>query len=132
MVSGIYNSSKAALALASETWRHELAPLGVRTMTLVTTGVKTNAFKEDRTTPLPESSLYFAIRHVVHGLADGHLQDSGITTREYATTVIREIEKGTVGLVWAGGQAFSGRWGWFFSPQFVKVSETELRNMGSY
>src|ERR1700712_4742570 len=40
----IYNSSKAAAILGSETWRLELAPLGVRALTLVTAGTKSNVF----------------------------------------------------------------------------------------
>ncbi|OTB07722.1 hypothetical protein M426DRAFT_228230 [Hypoxylon sp. CI-4A] len=117
----VYNSSKAALATASETWRHELAPLGVRTITLITCAVKTNAKKNaTRAKPeLPESSKYIEIRDFIHSLSDGRLQDGGISARQYATKVVRDVEKGTVGTVWAGTSAALFRLVWWLSPQWV-------------
>lgn len=119
---GMYNGSKAALAMASETWRLELQPLGVRTITLITLAVKTNAQKNNNRIEIPESSYYYKIRDFIYGRSDGSMQESAITPRQYATKVVREVEKGTSGPVWAGTHAFSGRWGWWLSPQFVKVS----------
>ena len=119
---GMYNGSKAALAMASETWRLELRPLGVRTITLITLAVKTNFFAEDRRVDIPETSYYSKIRNFIHGLTDGHLQDSGISAGEYATKVVREVEKGAVGVVWVGGNASITQWAWWLSPQFVRVS----------
>ncbi|KAI9867944.1 MAG: hypothetical protein M1813_007766 [Trichoglossum hirsutum] len=124
---GMYNGSKAALANASETWRLELQPLGVRTITLITFSVKTNFFDGDNRTEIPETSNYFEIRDFIHGLTDGRLQASGISTRQFATKVVREVEKGAVGKVWAGGDAFVARWGWWLSPQFVRVSSVSSR-----
>lgn len=50
----IYNSSKAAALLGSESLRLELAPLGVRTLSLVTTAVKSNAFTNLQPIDIPE------------------------------------------------------------------------------
>lgn len=50
---GIYSGSKAALAVTSETWRHELRPLGVRTITLITSAVKTDFFSDFHEAKLP-------------------------------------------------------------------------------
>ena len=118
----MYNGSKAALAIASETWRLELQLLGVRTITLVTLAVKTNAQTNHRRFELPETSYYYKIRDFIHRLTDGSMQEGAITPRQYATKVVREVEKGTSGPVWAGTHAFTGRWGWWLSPQSVKVS----------
>ncbi|KAJ9419929.1 hypothetical protein FOXG_16058 [Fusarium oxysporum f. sp. lycopersici 4287] len=82
----IYNSSKAALFSASETWRHELQPPGIRTITLLI-------------------SAYFEIRDFIHGLVDGRMQENGISAKQYATKVVGEVEKGTGGVVWAGKDA---------------------------
>lgn len=124
---GMYNGSKAALAMASETWRLELQPLGVRTLTLITLAVKTNAWAKDDRVEIPETSNYFEIRDFIRDLTDGRLQTSGISTRQFATKVVRKIEKGTVGTVWVGGDAFVAQWGWWLSPQFVRVSFVSLR-----
>ena len=119
---GAYNGSKAALAASSDTLRLELRPLGVRTITLITLAVKTNAFAEDRRAEIPETSNYFEVRDSINGIADGHLQDNGISARQYATKVVREVEKGTVGTVWVGADAFVVRVAWWLSPQSVRVS----------
>ncbi|KAI1378982.1 short-chain dehydrogenase/reductase [Hypoxylon crocopeplum] len=122
----VYNGSKAALAMASETWRHELQPLGVRTITLITCAVKTGFFDTNRKTELPESSKYFEIRDFIYSMADGHLQDNAMSSRQYATKVVREIERGTVGTVWAGTSAWLLRLVWWLAPQsiFDKVVES--------
>jgi 1-acylglycerone phosphate reductase len=43
-----YNATKAALIVAGEGWRLELAPLGVRVITLITGGVATNFLNSTR------------------------------------------------------------------------------------
>ncbi|KAK9365895.1 hypothetical protein V1509DRAFT_631779 [Lipomyces kononenkoae] len=115
----IYNGSKAALAMASETWRRELQPLGVRTITLITCAVKTNFWSNYHGAELPETSNYFEIRDFIHGFTDGHLQANAITSRQYAIIVVREVERGTVGTVWAGKDAFVARLAWWLSPKSV-------------
>ncbi|KAI0849158.1 NAD(P)-binding protein [Daldinia vernicosa] len=104
-LSSVYNSSKAALAIASETWRHELQPLGVRTVTLITCAVKTGSFDKYQRDELPASSKYYGIRDFIYSLSDGRLQDGAISSRQYATKVVREIEGGSTGVVWAGTHA---------------------------
>ena len=118
----MYNGSKAAFAMASETWRLELQPLGVPTITLITLAVKTNAQNNHNRTEVPETSYYHRIRDLIYRLTDGSMQEGAITPRQYATKVVREVEKGTSGPVWAGTHASTGRWGWWLSPQFLKVN----------
>jgi NAD(P)-dependent dehydrogenase (short-subunit alcohol dehydrogenase family) len=121
---GVYNASKAALATASETWRHELAPFGVRTITLITMGVNTGSFTrpERKPTVLPESSRYAAIGDFVLGIQDGRMQKGAISPSEFAAKVVSEVEKGAYGTAWAGTQAFIGRLMFWLSPQPVLVS----------
>ncbi|KAH7420240.1 short-chain dehydrogenase/reductase [Cadophora sp. MPI-SDFR-AT-0126] len=115
-----YNASKAALATAGETWRLELEPLGVRTITLITLGVKSTSDTTPNEVDIPETSPYFPIRSLIHSVLDGHLKTGGITTTEYAKQVVWRVEKGTSGMVWAGGNASLVSWVWYLSPQFVK------------
>ncbi|KAI0382529.1 short-chain dehydrogenase/reductase [Hypomontagnella monticulosa] len=122
-----YNGSKAALAVASETWRHELKPLGVRTITLITCAVKTGSFHRHEQPKLPESSYYSDIRDFFNSINDGRLQDGAISPRQYATKVVREIEWGSVGQVWVGTSAPLLQFLWRFSPQWVFVSITSPR-----
>jgi 1-acylglycerone phosphate reductase len=62
---GIYNASKAALIAASEGWRLELAPLGVRVITLITGGIATNFLTNLQTVELPEDSYYICVKDVI-------------------------------------------------------------------
>ncbi|KPM42837.1 hypothetical protein AK830_g3728 [Neonectria ditissima] len=114
-----YNGSKAALATASETWRRELQPLGVRTITLITCAVKTNFFADYHHAELPETSKYYGIRDFIQRISDGHLQSNAISASQYATHVVRVVEKGTVGTVWAGTDAGLARLAIWLSPRSI-------------
>ena len=118
----MYNSSKAAALLGSESWRLELAPLGVRTLTLITTGVKSNVFANLKPIDIPEKSYYYSIRDYIRETSDGRLQKDGITAKEYGLKVVREIENGTTGKCWVGGQAQSARYGAWLLPNSMMVS----------
>lgn len=117
----MYNTSKAAALLGSETWRLELAPLGIRTLTLVSTAVKSNAFANLKPIEIPENSLYYSIRDHITESHDGRMQKDGITPKQYGLKVVREIEKGTTGKVWVGGSAASARYGVWLLPDSLMV-----------
>lgn len=118
----IYNSSKAAAILGSETWRLELAPLGVRTLTLVTAGTKSNVFTNMGPPKIPETSYYYGIRDYVEELCDGRMQKDGITPEQFGAKVVREVEKGTTGKYWIGGGATSARFAVWLLPDWAMVS----------
>ena len=118
----IYNSSKAAAILGSETWRLELAPLGVRTLTLVTAGVKSNVFTNIKQPSIPESSYYYGIREWIAEQLDGRMQKDGITAKEFGDKVVRQVEKGTTGKYWVGGGAASARIAAWLLPDWMMVS----------
>ena len=127
----MYNTSKAALAMASETWRHELEPLGVRIITLVTCATKTHAIDNSEMLEIPETSKYFGIRDLIRDtLASGKLQDGAISSREYAVQVVGKVENGTVGINWVGTNAFLARFSWWLSPRALKVSLCVIERLG--
>lgn len=94
----------------------------MRTITLITTGVKTNFFSDPPVVEIPETSSYYPIRDFIHGLNDGRLQANAISARQYAAKVVREVEKGSAGPVWAGTDAQMSRFGVWLSPQWLFVS----------
>lgn len=118
----MYNASKAAIAAASETWRHELQPLGVRTITLITTGVKTNFWKDYEWEGLPKTSRYLEIEEFIRGRTTGEMQEGAITARQYATKVVRDVDAGKSGPIWAGKDAASARIFCSLLPQSLFVS----------
>ncbi|KAF2865190.1 short-chain dehydrogenase/reductase [Massariosphaeria phaeospora] len=117
--SSIYNSSKAALAMGSEIWRREFEPLGVRTITLITTSVKTPAFERIEKPHIHDSSYYFVIREYLERLADGRLQEGAPDARTYALKVLAEIERGATGEIWVGKDAGMNRFAVKWFPQMV-------------
>jgi 1-acylglycerone phosphate reductase len=119
---GIYSSSKAALNMASDIWRREFEPLGVRTMTLITTSVKTPAFERIEKPQIPQSSYYYVIHEYIESLADGRLQEGAPDPRTYALKVVAAIEKGTTGDFWVGKDATVNRWSFKLLPKSLFVS----------
>ncbi|CAG9947795.1 unnamed protein product [Clonostachys rosea f. rosea IK726] len=103
----IYGASKAALTLASETWRLELEPLGVRTITISTCATKSNAQTNGFKAKIPETSPYYSIREFIEKPSD--MQAKAITAREYAIKVVREVEAGTAGIIWVGTNSLMAR-----------------------
>ena len=118
----MYNASKSALIMASDIWRRELEPLGVRTLTLITTSVKTLAFDNVEMPKVPETSYYYVIRDYVYRLADGRLQDGAPDPLTYGLKVVSEVDKGTVGEIWVGKDAGMNHWAWKLLPKSVFVS----------
>lgn len=108
--------------MAGEIWRREFELLGVRTLTLVTTSVKTPAFENIEKPNIPETSYYYVICEYLERLADGRLQEGAPDTQTYALKVIGEIEKGSTGELWVGKDAGMNRWALRLLPKSVFVS----------
>jgi len=97
-----YNASKAALHAFSDTLRVELAPLGVRVVTVVTGGVRSNIARTHRTLPSGSYNLPLA-KDYERRLT--HSQQLGMDTREYARSCVRQVLSGD-------GWVFKQRWIW--------------------
>jgi 1-acylglycerone phosphate reductase len=107
--------------MASDIWRRELEPLGVRTLTLITS-VKTPAFDNVEMPKVPENSYYYVIRDYVYCLADGRFQDGAPDPLTYGLKVVSEVDKGTVGEIWVGKDAGMNHWAWKLLSKLVFVS----------
>jgi len=84
----VYNASKSALHQFSDTLRIELAPFGVKVVTIVTGGVQSNIARTER--KLPSDSLYLPInaeyeRRVVHS------QHNAMSHSAYAKSVVKQV-----------------------------------------
>lgn len=98
----------------------------MRTITLITTGVKTGAFNrpDRKLIVVPESSRYYAARDFIVAVGDGRLQDGAIPASQYAAGVVREVEGGAYGTVWAGTQALMARVAFGLTPKWAFVSSS--------
>jgi NAD(P)-dependent dehydrogenase (short-subunit alcohol dehydrogenase family) len=116
---GIYNATKAGLTQASEVWRLEMAPLGVRVMTLLTSGVETK-FLAKLPSLLPENSYYTCITDIIENQPE-HIPFA-ISPETFAHDVVRKVEKGTTGKYWIGGGVGLARAALWCFPQWAIVS----------
>ena len=117
---GIYNATKAALILAGEAWRLEMAPLGVRVITLIAGGIATNFLANLQTLTLPENSYYLCVKDIIEEQPERI--PFGIKPEAFAHDVLRQVEKGTTGKFWVGGGTCIARIGLWLFPQCALVS----------
>jgi 1-acylglycerone phosphate reductase len=118
--SAIYQASKAALIAASEGWRLELAPLGVRVITLITGGIATNFLTNLKPVRLPEDSYYTSIRDMINEQPEQI--PLAVKPETFALDVLRRVEKGASGKFWVGGGSVIAWLAAWLSPQSMLVS----------
>ncbi|KAI9828944.1 MAG: hypothetical protein M1819_006443 [Sarea resinae] len=83
-----YNASKAALHSYSNTLRVELEPFGVKVLTLITGGVKSQIARVER--ELPPTSLYNPIA-ASYARRVTHSQEGAMPSSAYARSVVGQI-----------------------------------------
>ncbi|KAK3305654.1 short-chain dehydrogenase [Chaetomium strumarium] len=116
---GVYNASKAALAMLTATMRMELAPFGIRVVDLKTAGVKTNIISNNNVNNpaagnggrLPEGSIYAPAREVVErAMSQEELRGVGITAEQWAKEVAGLLlGKNPPAVIWKGESATVAR-----------------------
>ncbi|KAG8162264.1 hypothetical protein KVR01_008029 [Diaporthe batatas] len=102
---GIYNSSKAAETMMSETLRMELEPLGVRVMTVMLGQVSTQMYANTPTFKLPEGSPYEKIADIITSSSKGDLNHDNEPADVVARNLVRDAISGRRGQIWRGGLA---------------------------
>lgn len=102
---GIYNSSKAAETMMSETMRIELEPLGVRVMTVMLGQVSTQMYANTPTFRLPEGSPYEKIAAAITSSSKGELNHNNEPAIVVARNLVRDAISGRRGQIWRGGLA---------------------------
>ncbi|KAF2689757.1 NAD(P)-binding protein [Lentithecium fluviatile CBS 122367] len=117
----VYNATKAALHAYSDTLRVELAPLGVRVITVVTGGVKSNIARTHRV--LPADSYYQPIADSYEQRLM-HSQELSMDTRAYARSCVRQVLGGEGWVVkkrwfWEGKMSWVVWFAWTFLPRGV-------------
>lgn len=128
---GIYNASKAALAMLSETMRLELeGSFGVRVIDLKTAGVRTNIIENNNVNRvkggdaggtnggggngegvLPAGSIYEPAREIVEkAMSQDDLRERGISAQQWADEVVPILlGKNPPGVIWKGESALIAR-----------------------
>jgi 1-acylglycerone phosphate reductase len=104
---GIYGASKAALTMVSETLRLEMAPFGVKVITVITGSVYTRLMENSDAFELPQGSVFEPVGSHIEAMATGAHESavSRITSDEYAEKLVGDVLKGCTGKIWRGGMA---------------------------
>ncbi|OTB00606.1 hypothetical protein M426DRAFT_324160 [Hypoxylon sp. CI-4A] len=94
---GVYNSSKAALSMLSDTMRLELEPFGVKVIELRSGVVKTNLIKTmqtSTTTVLPKDSIYDPARERIEkSLRQEQFKNAGMPRQQWAETIVQDLSR---------------------------------------
>lgn len=108
---GVYNASKAAVELFSETLRLEMAPLGVKVLTVITGIIKTNIAVNNGASgsTLPPDSYYLPAQKQIAERTEGADVHSHMKADEYASRVVGDILGGSTGRIWRGNIATTVR-----------------------
>lgn len=124
LITAVYNASKAALTMFSETLRLELAPLGVRVVSVITGAVDTNIMRNSSMPMLPPSSRYLAAKKQIIDLAMGAAEDGvqRMATEAFAEKVVGDVLGGANGKIWRGEYASTVRVSSVLMPMGVLVS----------
>ncbi|KAH9905851.1 short-chain dehydrogenase/reductase [Xylariomycetidae sp. FL2044] len=98
-----YNASKAAVEAIGASMRTEIAPLGIRVVTLKTGSIDTGLWA--RAPVLPHDSIYAPIRDFIEGLKMfDHSKVPFMDVHEYAKQVVDELLRPKVKhVIWRGG-----------------------------
>ncbi|OJJ64554.1 hypothetical protein ASPSYDRAFT_26545 [Aspergillus sydowii CBS 593.65] len=111
-----YNASKAAVRMYSEVLRLEVAPLGVKVITVMTGIVATNMFSNAPHDALPENSYYKMANEEIAVLASGEkFVGTAMPPAVYAEGVVNDVLSGYSGMTWRGKIASMG---WFIYSYF--------------
>lgn len=104
---GVYEASKAAVEMLSETLRLEMRPLGVRVVSLVVGAVDTNITAAASRTELPDGSPYKvkSVEDAIRKLTSGRDGIKRTPADEFAKKVVDDILGCVSGRIWRGQMA---------------------------
>ncbi|MCJ1398137.1 hypothetical protein MMC11_001334 [Xylographa trunciseda] len=110
----VYNASKAALAMLSDSLRLELQPFGITVVDLRTGVVRTNLIKnqkELKQPSLPDGSIYGPAKEVVEkALRQEGFEDTGMPAQAWANLVVQDLlKKNPPAVIWRGESAWLTR-----------------------
>jgi 1-acylglycerone phosphate reductase len=102
---GLYNSSKAAATFISETLKMELAPLGVRVVTVMVVAIGTTLYNGHEVS-LPQGSYYKPIEEYIKKQSRGEMQEPfNESVSVTARNLVKDTLAGRRGQIWRGGEA---------------------------
>jgi NAD(P)-dependent dehydrogenase (short-subunit alcohol dehydrogenase family) len=130
MSKGIYGASKRATEIIFDALRLELAPFGVKSVTVVTGPVKSLVHSHQDQWKVPENSLYIEVEDAIVKRSAGEDGAPRQDPMVYAAGVVDKLLKGNDPKIWAGGNIgiikFIANW----IPQSLQVCALCLTKVG--
>ncbi len=107
----VYNASKAAIMMFSDTLRLELQPFGITVVDLRTAVVRTNLIRnmrEEKNPSLPKGSIYEPAREAVEkALRQEQFDDTGMPAQKWSKLVVHDLlKKKPPPVIWRGESAW--------------------------
>lgn len=107
----IYNASKSAIVMISDTLRLELEPFGIKVVDLRTAVVKTNLIENMRETEkpvLPKGSIYEPAKEVVEkSLRQEQFDNAGMPADKWSKATVQDLmKKNPPPVIWRGESAW--------------------------
>ncbi|KAF2724663.1 NAD(P)-binding protein [Polychaeton citri CBS 116435] len=108
---GVYNASKAAIAMFTDTLRLELQAFNITVVDLRTGAVSSNIqqnLRETKHTVLPEDSIYAPAKEEVEKALRQEAFDSGLPATQWAESVVQNLlrKSGPSPVIWRGSSAW--------------------------
>ena len=120
--SGYYCASKAAVHALGETLRLEMAPLGVKVVTVVCGVVKTNIMTNSSEAHLPPDSVYVSVEKNIAARSRGEDVTGGaMPSNEFADKLVGDVTGEADGLIYRGYLASAVRLLHAWLPTFIQV-----------
>jgi 1-acylglycerone phosphate reductase len=122
---GLYDSSKAAITMASETMRLELRPLGVKVMTAMVGMVESKFHDNIAEVEVKEDSLYKPAERWIKLSAtagQGNLTQYEMPLEKFSLRLAEDILAGKTGKVWRGGLSTATAVMKWLLPNFLLVN----------
>jgi len=121
---GVYSASKAALTMLSDTLRVEMAPLGVRVVTVMTGMIATHFHDNLKEVVLPEDSFYKVVEGSVNATPGqkGVMEYAKVPLDKFAEALVSDVLAGKRGPIYKGGMSSISWWMKFSMPSWVLVS----------
>lgn len=120
---GFYGASRAAAEVMSETMRLEMAPLGVRVISLVTGAVTSNIMTNGTISELSDTSPFKSAEKEIVALARGKNGHARMPAETFAIKVVDDVFGGAQGKLWRGQMASIIYWLTKLTPLSVLVSQ---------
>ncbi|KAJ0120687.1 hypothetical protein J7T55_015419 [Diaporthe amygdali] len=124
---GTYAASKMSEEIIAETMRLELAPFGVKVLSIVSGALRTMGQSHFDDWKLPADSLYASVEETIRTRARGKEGAPRMEPEDYAKRVVSEITARRTGKFWYGASAGIVKFGVSYLPTWLMDTGVQMK-----